>query len=70
MADSRAQARKVQEETGLSCCTRKKQRMMGMCQKVIKMFEDGAICQTGPTSQTGNKYIKIHRHSNGLKSTD
>ena len=54
MADSRAQARKVQEETRLSCCTRKKQRMMGMCQKVIKMFEDGAICPTGPTSQTGN----------------
>lgn len=54
MADSSAQARKVQEEPRMSCYTRNKQRMMGMCQKVIKMFEDGAICQTGPTSQTRN----------------
>lgn len=44
---------KCKEEPRMSCCTRKKQRMMGLCQ-VIKMFEDGAICQTGPTSQTGN----------------
>lgn len=54
MADSRAQARKVQEEPRMSCCTRKKQIMMGMCQKVIKICEDGTICQTGPTSQTRN----------------